>query len=163
MVWRYGGLVTFVFYRKSTIKIVFTKYLLKIPLITPSSIIYGEIGRYPLEIEIKARMVTYWSRLFSSEVEKWSYIMCRITNEHLEKGYLNTWWSATIRHILNQCGVGVIWNNPGTMSPRHSKLVVVQKLKDQFVHKWRADDITVDQRLQSYCVIKGLLLYGGLF
>jgi hypothetical protein len=33
------------------------------------SIIYGELGRYPLEIEIKARMVTYWSRLFSSEVE----------------------------------------------------------------------------------------------
>jgi hypothetical protein len=80
-------------------------------------ILYGELGRYPLEIEIKARMVTYWSRLFSSEVEKWYYIMCRITNEHLEKGYLNTGWSATIRNILNQCGVGVIWNNPGTMSP----------------------------------------------
>jgi hypothetical protein len=38
-------------------------------------------------------------------------------------------------------------------APLHLKLVVVQKLKDQFVQKWRAD-ITADQRLQSYCVIK---------
>jgi hypothetical protein len=48
---------------------------------------------------------------------------------HLEKGYLNTEWSATIRNILNQCGIGVIWNNPGTMSPRHLIQVVAQKLK----------------------------------
>lgn len=34
-------------------------------LLLPDFIIYGELGRYLLEIQIKTRMISYWSRILT--------------------------------------------------------------------------------------------------
>lgn len=32
--------------------------------------IYGELGRYPLEIQIKTSIISYWSRIFTGKDTK---------------------------------------------------------------------------------------------
>jgi len=32
---------------------------------TPSYMIYGELGRYPMDIDIKVRIISYWTRLIT--------------------------------------------------------------------------------------------------
>ena len=41
----------------------FCKMALKLRSSTPNIMIYGETGRFPLEVLIKIRMINYWSRL----------------------------------------------------------------------------------------------------
>ena len=48
----------------------FCKYILKLRKNTPNFMIYGELGRYPIEINIKLRMVTFWAKMISSNENK---------------------------------------------------------------------------------------------
>ena len=38
-------------------------YLLNLKQSTPDFIVYGELGSYPMEIQIKTCIITYWSKL----------------------------------------------------------------------------------------------------
>ena len=38
-------------------------YLLNLKQSTPDFIVYGELGSYPMEIQIKTRIITYWSKI----------------------------------------------------------------------------------------------------
>jgi hypothetical protein len=37
--------------------------------------IYGELGRYPLEIDIKSRIISFWAKLLSGKELKLSKII----------------------------------------------------------------------------------------
>ena len=41
------------------VQLTFCKLLFKSKATTPSSMIYGELGRYPMEIDIKVRIISY--------------------------------------------------------------------------------------------------------
>ena len=61
-----------------TVQLKFYKYLLGLKKSTPSYIVYGELGVYPLDISIKVRMVSYWLKL----------IQC--VNKRFNKKFYNT-------------------------------------------------------------------------
>jgi hypothetical protein len=41
---------------------------------TPNCMVYGELGRYPLEIDIKVRMISHWCKLIQGKQSKLSTI-----------------------------------------------------------------------------------------
>ena len=45
------------------VQLRFCKLLLKLKTSTPSYMIYGELGLFPIEIDVKLRMISYWARL----------------------------------------------------------------------------------------------------
>ena len=45
------------------VQLRFCKLLLKIKTSTHSYMIYGELGLFPIEIDVKLRMISYWARL----------------------------------------------------------------------------------------------------
>jgi hypothetical protein len=49
----------------------FCKLLLHLKSSTPSYMIYGgELGRYPLEIDIKGRIISFWAKLLECNILK---------------------------------------------------------------------------------------------
>ena len=42
----------------------FCKMILNLKTSTPNYMIYGELGRYPVEIDIKIRIISFWAKLF---------------------------------------------------------------------------------------------------
>ena len=48
----------------------FCKLILKLKRSTPNYMINGELGRHPLSIDIKMRMVTYWAKLLLGKDSK---------------------------------------------------------------------------------------------
>ena len=40
--------------------------------------IYGELGRFPIEIDIKIRMVSFWARLLLGKETKLSYLSYKL-------------------------------------------------------------------------------------
>ena len=45
---------------------LFLKNILRVRTITPNYLVYGEFGRFPLIIDIKCRMLTFWNNLILS-------------------------------------------------------------------------------------------------
>ena len=61
----------------------FCKLLLYVKTSTPNFMVYGELGRYPIDIDIKVRMISYWSKLIlgnQSKISPLSYKQLYITD-----------------------------------------------------------------------------------
>ena len=56
----------------------FCKMLLHLKSTTPDYMVYGELGRYPLDICIKLRTVNYWSKLILGKQEKLPVILYKL-------------------------------------------------------------------------------------
>ena len=52
----------------------YCKLLLSLKSSTPNCMIYGELGRYPLYIDIKQRMVSYWIKLITGKQSKFALL-----------------------------------------------------------------------------------------
>ena len=70
----------------------FCKYLLGLSDKTTNVMAYGETGRRPLEIQIKTRAITYWSKLFNGKPTKLSYIIYTLLYQlHLNNIFMSDW------------------------------------------------------------------------
>ena len=47
-----------------TLHLEFCKYIMKVKKCTPNCIVYGELGRVPMSVNIKARMAGFWKRMY---------------------------------------------------------------------------------------------------
>ncbi len=116
------------------VQLKFFKYLLKLKSSTPSIFVYGELGRYPLDIEIKARMIKFWSKLItnnynlSSQMYKFLY-RCHV-NGHSNK------WINHIENILVSNGLGNYWLGQEVPSVDYFAAIFKQRLKDQYKQNW---------------------------
>ena len=43
----------------------YCKRLLHLTARTPKAMVYGELGRYPMQIIIKSRMVSFWAKIYA--------------------------------------------------------------------------------------------------
>jgi hypothetical protein len=69
--------------------------------------LYGELGRNPLDIIIKARMIKYWARILRSDDSK----LTRICYENMLLSVRNFKWIHYVKKILDQTGNTFILNN----------------------------------------------------
>jgi hypothetical protein len=72
--------------------------------------IIGELGRYPLDIDIKLRNILCWSKLITGKDIKLSIIYNRLLylsqNNNCQFSWLNY-----VESILNECGLSYVWFN----------------------------------------------------
>ena len=115
----------------------YCKLLLNLKSSTPNCMMYGELGRYPLYIDIKQRMVSYWTKLITgkesticSVVYRLMYHLCNIQNAMFS-------WLCIAKAILNKCGFSHIWDTKIFISEVWLKFNIKMKLHDQFQQTWR--------------------------
>ena len=48
----------------------FYKIILKAKKSTPNLLLYGELGRHPLSVSIKSRMIGFWQRMINGKQDK---------------------------------------------------------------------------------------------
>ena len=58
--------------------IQFYKIILRAKKTTPNTILYGELGRYPISIAVKSRMIGFWQKLINGKSDKISYKLYKI-------------------------------------------------------------------------------------
>ena len=99
---------------------------------TPSFMVYGELGRYPLGIDIKIRMVSYWEAFIDGKQSKLSnilYKLCLALSNIEGKNFI---WLFSVKGILNECDLAYIWNTQTFQNTEWLKLNIKQTLRDQF-------------------------------
>jgi hypothetical protein len=60
------------------VHVKFCKLLLNLKTSTPNFMLYGELGRYPLNITVKLKMLSFWSKLIDGKQSKLSSLIYRL-------------------------------------------------------------------------------------
>ena len=132
----------------------FLKHCLGICNSTCNNMVYGELGRFPLEIKIKIRIISYWSNLLNPNTVKLSKRMYQYLLELDQQNTYTSPWISYVKKVLNECGRSDLWINQTTINPQIVKPLITQTLKDQFVQKWRSDLATMSS-CDLYNTLKG--------
>ncbi len=64
------------------VQLKFYKHVLNLKRTTPSVMIYGELGIYPLQIDIQTRAISFWTKLITPESRKLSSMLYSMTLSH---------------------------------------------------------------------------------
>ena len=91
------------FENKATIEklhLQFCKRILGVRSSTPNFMVYGELGRFPLEVHITLKMVCFWHRIASNE-NKLSGKLYKLLLHLSEHDNFNFKWVSYIKSILD--------------------------------------------------------------
>ena len=100
---------------------------------TPIYMLYGELGRYPLEIIIKSRMIGFWYRIVLGKPLKLSYIVYQCL---FHSPNVNSKWLSCIKSTLTKIGRPDIWQSKQHYHLKSVNLFVKQILIDQHMQDW---------------------------
>ena len=98
--------------------------------------VYGELGVYPLTLEIKTRIVSFCTKLQNEGENDITESMYKILFSLNEKGKLKSNWVDYVKHILCSNGYGNIWEAPNEFNQKWLIASLKQKLKDQYIQNW---------------------------
>ena len=79
----------------------FLRSILRARKSTPTYMLYGELGRYPIEIEIKCRMINFRNQLLSGKQTKLAYLFYQKLRSTPS---INSRWISKIQEILTESG-----------------------------------------------------------
>ena len=111
----------------------FCKHILDVKQSTPNFMVYGELGGYPISINIKVRMISFWCKLVNSYGLKMSSKLYHVLR------YVNSPWIKYVHNILDECGLSYLWYYHDMMHVEWLKQTVLLTLTDQFKQKWNSD------------------------
>ncbi len=103
---------------------------------TSNDMVYGELGVYPLSINIQCRMLCYWSRMISGKQSKLCYVIYQCLL-HLDRaGVYTSPWVACVKNLLNDNGMSGIWLSQTVPNLMCFKRAIERRLKDQWISMW---------------------------
>lgn len=138
------------------IELIHTKFLRRILGVKKSTnliALYGELGRFPLAIIRKIKMVKYWIKIINqndSSLLKNTYMMLKEDADR-NRNYNGKNWASQIKTILQQHGLEYVWQQQFDIDIPFC--TIKQRIVDIYLQKWYAD-INNSTRLQTYCVFK---------
>ena len=102
--------------------------------------VLGEVGRYPIEIEAKFRMLGFWYGLCNishSESPKISNLMFQLCSKLYYVCDYKLLWLMKVHSLLDNLGLSYIWSNQ-VHTIESVKRIVKHRLRDQFIHEWQS-------------------------
>ena len=119
------------------------KIILKLNKTTPTNMIYGETGQFPLAIQAKTRLLCFWYNLVNSNNnDKISSALYRYLHQSYNKpdGYRSAYLSY-VESMLNDLGMSGVWMNQFRInnSLQWFKTKVKRCMQDQFIQGWMAE------------------------
>jgi hypothetical protein len=129
--WGLGNLKTI-----ETLHLKFCKLVLHVNKSTPSCMVYGELGRIPLENVVKQRIVSFWGELVESTSDRYSCLMYKLCLDLWEQNKCQLPWFNGVKGIFDNTGLSHVWINQAFPNSRWLNRIVKQSLHDQAVQTW---------------------------
>ena len=110
----------------------FCKRILNLRLSTPNFMVYGELGRHPLNIWVQLRMISFWCKPIQNE-NKLSGIRYKLMfNLQMNADY-DFRWIFHIRSVFDRTGLRYIFSNQIQIKFCNLKPLLFERLRDQFI------------------------------
>ncbi len=120
----------------------FLKMVLGLKTSTPSCMVFGETGSYPVEIEINCRLLSFWYNLMLNSVHvysnKISNLSFKLAFLQYENSPFQLSWLQHVHSLLNHLGLSFLWSSP-VYSMSQFKGIVKQRLRDQYIQNWKSE------------------------
>jgi hypothetical protein len=100
-IWRFGNNDVL-----EKIHLKFYKMILNLKTSTPNYIIYG---KYPVEIDNKIRILSFWAKIICGKQSKISCIMHSLSHHLYSQQNFDIKWIKFLKKILNETGFSNIW------------------------------------------------------
>ena len=117
----------------------FYKIILRLRTSTPTLLLFGETGQFPISVSIKSRMLTYWFKLISPYNDnKLSSIIYKLMFKYYRNDINACTYLKHIRSCLIDVGLPHLWESQDVSSINllSFKSQVNQRLKDLFIQDW---------------------------
>ncbi|MEW8544526.1 MAG: hypothetical protein AB2693_13435, partial [Candidatus Thiodiazotropha sp.] len=137
-VWGYGDCTVL-----ERIHLKFLKYIFKLKKSTPSYMIYGELGIFPITIDIHFRLISFWCKLvenLNTDIlePKLSSLFYSMLYHKQQNNEIQSGWLSNVKSIVCSLGYSGIWDNQSINNSKWLIATLKQKLKDQYIQKWYA-------------------------
>jgi hypothetical protein len=87
----------------------FLKNILRVRTTTPNHLVYDELDRFPLVIDIKCRMLTFWNKLISSN--KLSSMIARLLYILNINGTQGFKWIEFVKSTFDEIGLSFMYSD----------------------------------------------------
>ena len=94
-IWGYGDLTII-----ERVHTDFMKYILNVKKCTPHIMLYGELGRFPIAITIKKRIISFWSKLLLDKASKLSHRLYSVLYNNFNNNHYDFPWLQNVKSIL---------------------------------------------------------------
>ena len=128
----------------------FLKYVLSVHKRTSNEAVYGELGRYPLFIEIICTTVKYYHRLLTGKVSK--LLLSSFQESELLCDKNKNSWVASVNHVFKTLNIpNTSWNK------KDIHIQVRHRLVNLFKSTWRYNIVETRGKLRTYSQFKNNL------
>ena len=141
-------------------QIRFFKIILKLNKSTPTNMVLGELGQFPLSIQAKCRMLNFWFKLayqyqYGTNRYRLSSSVYMLLLRLYKNGEYSSSYLESIETTLNNLGLSFIWNDQQNAfySAYWFKNEVKRRLQDQFIQKWH-EEISDTESFYNYRMFK---------
>ena len=132
----------------------FIKYIFKLKKSTPSHMIYGELGIFPIITEIQTRIISFWSKLIENSASyKLSPAVYNIVYNMQENRHLKSQWLDNVKNLLCSHGYSGIWYSQSFINAKWLISSFTQKLKDSYIQKWYSS-VNISSSNNNYRLFK---------
>lgn len=136
------------------VQLKFCKKILNLGNSAPSAGVLGELGRLPMSVYYKNRIVKYWVRLLRMDIHRYPKSCYNMLFDHDAVGRTN--WASKIKNMLYAYGFGYAWISQDIGNEDLFLSLFFQRLKDVSYQNWSAF-ISDSPKLQFYSHFKTLL------
>ena len=125
----------------SKFQLRFLKLALGLGKTTATCMILGELGCYPIKIEVNCRLLTFWYKLLidsNNGGNKLSSMMLKLYMNLFTSNKYKLPWLNHIYSNLNNLGLTFLWHTQ-SMSVNSFKNLIKQRMKDQYIQQWNEE------------------------
>ena len=133
------------------VQLLACKKFLGVKMSTPSVMVYGECGRFPLVILSQVRLIKYWLRLLnmpSHRLPRKCYEMLILFDKN---GHKN--WVTSVKDLLFTTGFNHIWYEQNVDTHFSFVSSFTQRLKDIYQQKW-FEKLSLSSKCDYYLLVK---------
>ena len=118
---------------------------------TPLYMLDGELGRYTIEITMKARVIGFWNKIVTGNQNKLVSLLYRklvsVDNHEFK-------WIKHVKNILKEVGRNDLWLHQNLNMQKNASQIVKRVLIDQFKQKW-SQSMSQSSKGLNYRMLKG--------
>ena len=117
--------------------------------------VFGDVGCYPIKIEVNSRLLVYWYNLMLSSNNNGNKLSCLMLKLHMNLFRSEEYKLPWLEHVystLNNLGLTFLWHTQ-SVSVNIFKNMIKQRMKDQYLQYWN-DELNNNSLCFNYRMFK---------
>ena len=131
----------------------FLKQILGVRTQTCNNAVYGEIGRAPLSVIRKVRILKFWFKIIKNP----NSLLYKICQDQINNSYLDS-WASKVKQLFNELGFSFLWNNSNITNLQLTR--IIERVYDQYYQNWY-EALRTSSKLSTYRTIKTKFVTDG--